>query len=58
VGEREALIVKVAPGHEACGERIAGFLRKLGHDVTVVSEAALEGAVTILLSNTGALGGE
>ena len=53
-GEKEPIIVRTQPGHSRCAEHVAGFLRKLGHDVKVVGETALEVPIEIAFESLGA----
>lgn len=54
--EKEPIVVKVKPSHEALGAHVADFFRKLGHDVRVVGETAIELPIEIAFANTGAGG--
>lgn len=54
--EKKPIIVRAQPGHGRCAEHVAGFFRKLGHDVKVVGESAIEVPIEIAFAGTGAGG--
>ena len=54
--DEKSIVVKVKPGHESLGEHVAGFFRKLGHDVKIVGETAIELPLEIAFASTGAGG--
>lgn len=49
----KSVIVKVKPGHEALGDHVAKFFRKLGHNVKVVGETAIELPIEIAMAGKG-----
>lgn len=55
--ERESLIIKAKPSHEESANHIANFFRKLGHDVKVVGETAIEIPIEIVFAESG-MGGD
>lgn len=54
--QKKPIIVKAQPGHGRCAEHVANFFRKLGHDVKVTSEAAIEIPIEIAFAGEGAGG--
>lgn len=56
--KKKAIVVRVKAGHEPLGKHVAGFFRKLGHDVKVVGVTALELPIEIAFAGSGAGGDE
>lgn len=54
--EKQPIVIKVKPDHGELASHVAGFFRKLGHDVKIVGETAIELPIEIAFASTGAGG--